>query len=557
MRLPRCCRALGMALVFALAGSGLLVVDTGAEPEPELARLLRKRWGQEHGMPHGTVYRLLEDRRGFLWIGTREGLARFDGVSLVTYGRAELKLARSSRVQALAEDQEGRLWVGTDGGELLRYQGGTFRRFGPEDGLEVGRITELVPAPGDELYIATYADGVFRFAGGRFERVVDPEQTGGAASPISKLILEREGGMLIATIGGGLHHFANDRWRNYTTADGLPSNRIWAVAKARSGGWWVATQAGLCRFQNERCRTYTTADGLRSHHTTSLFEDAAGSLYIGTYGGGLHRLQVDGRIENLPTEVDGARDIVWHVYADRGGAIWTANVDQGLRLFAPALPSPVSETPTPLIEELLVDGRAISLERTPHLSPESRVYAWRFAAPLAHAGAKVKLRYRLLGVDENWVEANSERVATYSGLAPREYRFEVQASNTAGTFEKPPAASDLVVEAGFGHLRLPLLILFGLSLVAWAFHHWRVRQMAAREKELAERIGRAMADIQVLQALLPLCGHCHKVRDDQGYWQQVEIYVSERSDVEFTHGMCPDCARRFIAELEDSRQGAA
>lgn len=550
-------RALSIALVFGLVGSGLFGVAAAAEPEPGLAQLLRKRWGQEHGLPHGTAYRLLEDRRGFLWIGTREGLARFDGVSLVTYGRAELKLARTTRIQALAEDQAGRLWIGTDGGELLRYQGGSFRRFGPEDGLAVGRITELVPAPGDVLYVATYADGVYRFADGRFELVVDPARTGGAATPIARLLLDRQGGLLIATIGGGLHHFAGERWRSYTTADGLPSNRIWGIAEARSGGFWIATQAGLCRFQNERCRTYTTADGLRSNHTTSLFEDAAGNLYIGTYGGGLHRLRGDGRMENLPAEVDGARDIVWHVYADRGGAIWTANVDQGLRLFGPAVPPPSSEAPTPLIEELLVDGRAISLERTPQLAAESRVYTWRFAAPLAHAGAKVKLRYRLVGVDENWVEASSERVATYSGLAPREYRFEVQASNTEGFFQKPPASSELVVEAGLGHLRLPLLILFGLSLLAWGFHYLRVRQMAAREKELAERIGRAMADIQVLHALLPLCGNCHKVRDDQGYWQQVEIYVSERSAVEFTHGMCPDCARRFIAELEDSRQGAA
>lgn len=543
------------ALALLLAGlpvSGAFAIDPGLA----LAELSRKRWGQEDGLPHGTAYRLLEDHNGFLWIGTREGLARFDGVSLVSYGRAELKLERTSRIQTLAEDEQGRLWIGTDGGELLRYQGGTFRRFGPEDGLKVGRITGLVPMPNDELWIATYADGVHRFVNGSFELTIEPSRTGAAATPIVKLAPDGAGGFLIATVGGGVHRFQHGEWRTFTTADGLPSNRVWSLIRARSGDWWLATQAGLCHFDGERCRTYTTADGLSHNHVVSLFEDAAGVLWIGTYGGGLHRLHPGGRIEGLPVGVDGSRDIVWHVLEDHSGAIWTASVDQGLRLFAPVLPEPVNERPVPLIEELVVDGRAISLERRPQLPSESRVYTWRFAAPLAHAGAKVRVRYRLQGVDESWIDAGTARKATYSGLGPGEYRFEVQASNTAGVFETQPVGHDLVVEGSFVALRLPILLLFGLSLVAWAFHRFRVGQLAAREKELAERISRAMADIDTLRELLPLCAGCHKVRDDQGYWQQVELYVAARSQVELTHGICPDCASRFLAELDDPRQEA-
>ncbi len=60
-----------------------------------------------------------------------------------------------------------------------------------------------------------------------------------------------------------------------------------------------------------------------------------------------------------------------------------------------------------------------------------------------------------------------------------------------------------------------------------------------------------MAEVKRLSGLLPICAHCKKVRDDAGYWHQVEMYVMERADVQFSHGICPDCVRKLYPEIAD------
>ena len=58
----------------------------------------------------------------------------------------------------------------------------------------------------------------------------------------------------------------------------------------------------------------------------------------------------------------------------------------------------------------------------------------------------------------------------------------------------------------------------------------------------------ALAEVKTLSGLLPICAHCKKIRDDKGYWNQIETYMAKRIDVEFTHGICPSCANKFFPE---------
>jgi len=61
----------------------------------------------------------------------------------------------------------------------------------------------------------------------------------------------------------------------------------------------------------------------------------------------------------------------------------------------------------------------------------------------------------------------------------------------------------------------------------------------------------ALAEVRTLSGLLPICAACKKIRDDKGYWNQIEVYLGEHSDVEFSHGVCPECARRLYGEYLD------
>jgi PAS domain S-box-containing protein len=82
------------------------------------------------------------------------------------------------------------------------------------------------------------------------------------------------------------------------------------------------------------------------------------------------------------------------------------------------------------------------------------------------------------------------------------------------------------------------------------------RRQAEQEKErLIRELQQALADVKILHGLLPICASCKKIRDDQGYWQNLEGYISEHSEAEFSHGLCPDCLRRLYPDLVSGQGG--
>jgi len=75
-------------------------------------------------------------------------------------------------------------------------------------------------------------------------------------------------------------------------------------------------------------------------------------------------------------------------------------------------------------------------------------------------------------------------------------------------------------------------------------------KLAEQEKQkLIEDLQQALSEVKKLSGFIPICASCKKIRDDEGYWRQVEEYISDRSEAEFTHGICPECARKLYPEL--------
>ena len=70
------------------------------------------------------------------------------------------------------------------------------------------------------------------------------------------------------------------------------------------------------------------------------------------------------------------------------------------------------------------------------------------------------------------------------------------------------------------------------------------------EKQLKDKLQTALADVRKLEGLLPVCARCKKIRDNEGYWQQIEIYLEKHADVEFTHGLCEDCDKELYGDKD-------
>lgn len=118
----------------------------------------------------------------------------------------------------------------------------------------------------------------------------------------------------------------------------------------------------------------------------------------------------------------------------------------------------------------------------------------------------------------------------------------------------------LMEDTGFNVVSL---LFFPLNVIALGFGFMAMagsgyaRRMDAANKSLAEtnsRLQEALDNVKTLSGLLPICAHCKKIRDDQGYWQQIEGYLREHTDADFTHGICPACAHELYGDYIKSRK---
>jgi PAS domain S-box-containing protein len=90
-------------------------------------------------------------------------------------------------------------------------------------------------------------------------------------------------------------------------------------------------------------------------------------------------------------------------------------------------------------------------------------------------------------------------------------------------------------------------------IIATGIDHTERRQLLEERDKLIERLQKAMAEIRQLSGLIPICASCKKIRDDDGFWHQVEEYISRHSLAEFSHGICPECVRTLYPDYYEAR----
>jgi len=135
-------------------------------------------------------------------------------------------------------------------------------------------------------------------------------------------------------------------------------------------------------------------------------------------------------------------------------------------------------------------------------------------------------------------------VAWHGGMFPGVVAAVMAASAWRGIdvfWRSSPVPGVIVFWDGFIHL---------LSFVAVAMFVSWARSLVLRERALVHDLSALLANVKELEGLLPVCAWCKKVRDDQGYWQQMETYISDHSKADWTHGICPDCMARMMQGQE-------
>jgi ligand-binding sensor domain-containing protein/signal transduction histidine kinase len=436
-----------------------------------LHRLQDGAW-QSFALPSGTrrgfVFSVFPDTNDRVWLSAGEedlflgSKAGFQPVTPAVHG-----------VKALLAARDGRLWIGTKSG-LGSLTDGRFRQFTPEDGVKRTDVRALAEDANGIVWAGAGDGTLYRIETNRVTSFLPEDPL--AQQPIWSLLADTDGTVWVGTFRGGLLRFKEGQFVRYTSKHGLPDDVICQILDDGNGSLWIGSQRGIFRVPKSDLNAFARGN-LKAVSCTAY-----------------------GRYDGLPSvECSGSyQPAAWR--ANDGRLLFTTL--KGVVSVQPEELTPNRLPPPVVIEEVLVDGHAETPDEEARpdrasntvkpamleVPPGKRQIELRYTALSFVSPDRVRFRYKLDGLDSDWIEAGSRRYAQYSFLRPGSYTFRVTACNNAGVWNDVGAQLSLQILQHF-YQRWWFLALVGIvatGAVAATVHQYVVRGMR-RELERVER----------------------------------------------------------------------
>lgn len=427
------------------------------------------------GLPNNTVWSGLCGRDGTLWFGTSEGLARIERGVVRPLSR-EASLARQ-RVLALHEDEAGNIWAGTREGLVRIGPDGQVKHHqaGPDG---PGRSIRRIIDDGDGKLLLATEQGLCRYDHGAFTRWTIAD----GLSDDNVMCLLRDGaGRVWAGTSNGITCMEGGMFKIIRLASDFGSNYVDMLLSDERGRIWAGTNNGLFVFHPDSLFSDPSAharitmnDGLRGleFNLNAGFADARGRLFMGSAAGLVHhdvRRHGDPPRRPAPNvRITGLRSFLQHTdWSGQCDSIDASGLPMGLELAYRR-------------HYLTFDYTGISLG-----APERVVY-----------------RYRLLGLDNEWLPATDARFASWSNLPHGEYTFEVMAALQGGPWSAPSAFTFRISPPFWSRWWFFALVLAAMVLAVLGVAHYRAvrRARAERTRQLMLRSRMLQLEQQALNA---------------------------------------------------------
>ncbi len=306
------------ALLAACCGTAYAV-----DPNRAMSQYIHERWGVDQGFPRGPVYAISQSSDGYLWIGTRAGLVRFDGLNFRLTKDAP-GLANNASVLGLTIDHDRTLWIRSDGARLVRYRDGTFDPSGPNLAVPNSRITAMSLGNQGEPLMSSMQHGASIFRGGKFEIVAPVSDL--PRSPVLAVAQTTDGSIWMGTRGVGLYRLYQGNTASVT--EGLPDPKINCLLPDGQNNLWIGTDSGIVRWNGSKLTTEGISPALQRLQVLALVKDRDGNLWVGTDSGGLLRLNDHG-VAALDPGTGRAHEAITAMFEDREGNLWIGS-DSGI-----------------------------------------------------------------------------------------------------------------------------------------------------------------------------------------------------------------------------------
>jgi ligand-binding sensor domain-containing protein len=453
---------------------GLLLAAPLAAPalalDPELATgaIAQRSFQVAEGLDAFPIHDLEQTADGMLWLATGQGLVRFDGRRFDVFDRAEFPALNDDHLHALALDPEGHLFLGTERAGLLRFTGEAFWAVSrPGLGIDPWAVHELAIGPDHVLWVGDPGQLW------RLDRAANSVKPSLPGVKVNDLAYDSHGNLWIAT-SKGIFRRSGSALLPVSLPYGIRADDAATLALDRQDDLWVGGPGkGLSRLTGDLGRgglpqEVAAEPTFADRRVLTSLVDRRGTLWLGT-DEGLYRRHRQS-FERIP----GPTGRVHCLLEDLQGSLWVGMADRLWQLYAPGTAPLVH---APLLARAEVDGRRVLATDRIDLEPGRHGLRLQLALPMLVPGTETRFRYRLGGVDTDWVES-ADGVVDLPRLPTGQRLLKAQARIGNGDWQA--AELSVALDAPRHWWQDPLLWVAAAAAVAtvlwslrWAFAFFR------------------------------------------------------------------------------------
>lgn len=299
----------------------------GLDPSKSIDQYIVNIYGVDQGMPQNSANAIIQTSDGYIWIGTQEGLVRYNGIEMTTFDKYNTKTMHSNYVNKLCVDRNQNLWVGffTNQGISL-YNRKEFINYNTSNGLPSSTVTAIFLDSKGELWVGTTL-GLARFNNGSFETV----NIGGGRNNyyVSVICEDNSGNIFFGTNNAGIFYQQQGQFKNLTQEEGLNSNTIISMCNDKLGKMWIGTSAGVNLFFNNKIDNLSSKAGWPSTGINTILQDEYNNIWFGTSSIGLFRLKGD-ELEHFDSYNGIPFRLISDLRVDNEGNLWVGTNDSGI-----------------------------------------------------------------------------------------------------------------------------------------------------------------------------------------------------------------------------------
>ena len=465
-------------------------------------------YSESEGLTDKVVYPIYQDRAGTIWLGANNGLYRRENDKFVF-----IKSSEDFLVSAISEDDAGRILI-SNYGALYVQDGNEFVPFEQDKISAVGFIYAIHTDGENALWIGS-AGGLRRLKEGV---VTSFSIADGLAGNDVKTIIEARGGGLWIGTYDGLTRFENGRLTSWREADGLPSRTVRALYEEADGTLWIGSyDGGLARFRGGKFTHYNTKTGLPNDGAFQILEDDNRNFWISS-NRGIYRVNkdelndfADGKISRVNSTAYGKSDGMLNAECNGGrspagirasdGRLWFPTQD-GVAVIDPREIKTNSQPPPVVIENVRIDNADFDFNQTDvatekaaaanlnrrsrvQIEPSQQNFEIQYTALSFINSENLRFKYKLEGLDQDWIDAGTRRQAYFSHVPPGEYTFRVIAANSDNVWNEQGALLEIVVLPPY-YLTWWFLALATLVIAALGYLIFRQRVHQINSRHVAE-----------------------------------------------------------------------